>query len=182
MLILMLALYFVFQQQKLPLGERRASFPASMETNRDHVRHGETSASQRALKSTFANAPATVRCLTLQFRGQKLEVTGGESVAGAVRMPRMKGPQAGLYHRVVDETGGILFENVVPDPRVMHYDFTDDGRRLSGGVAVQADTPLNLRLPGDLRGKLQIYLARSSQQAPASQANKDTLLAQVDLP
>ena len=123
-----------------------------------------------------------VLSLTFQFQGQQLVIAGREQVSGSVRQPRFVGGASGIYHRVTDSAGNILFESMSPDPRVMHYDYTDDGRSLRGGVAVTEDTPLHIRLPGGLQGRLEVFLARSAQISPAAQATPENLLAQVDLP
>ncbi len=109
-------------------------------------------------------------------------MTHRETAAGGVRTPRHIGGKSGIYHRLVNADGQIVFEGLTADPRVMHYDYTDDGRSLKGGVAVQQETPFQIRLPAGLSGKLEIYLARSASVSPRTQATAANLLAQVSLP
>ena len=123
-----------------------------------------------------------VQALQFQFAQGRLVLRGQQTVPGAVRRSRFVGGKSGLYHRLVDATGRVLFEGLAADPRVMHYDYTDDGRSLKGGVAVQEETPFQLRLPAGLSGSLEVYLARSASLSPAAQATPENLLAQVSLP
>jgi hypothetical protein len=77
------------------------------------------------------------------------------------RLRRTEG-QRGIYHRIVNAAGEVLFENVVRDPRVIPWDTTDDGTTLRGGIARQPDAPLFLNLPGGLAGTLEIFQADAS--------------------
>ena len=127
-------------------------------------------------------ASSGVQALQFQFSQGQLVMTHRETAAGGVRTPRHIGGKSGIYHRLVDAEGNVVFEGLTADPRVMHYDYTDDGRSLKGGVAVQQDTPFQIRLPAGLSGKLEIYLARSASVSPRTQATAANLLAQVSLP
>ena len=129
-----------------------------------------------------ASASAGVQALQFQFRQGQLVLTHRETAPGGVRTPRFVGGKSGIYHRLLDAEGNILFEGLTADPRVMHYDYTDDGRSLKGGVAIQQDTPFQIRLPAGVSGKLEIYLARSASISPRTQATASNLLAQVSLP
>ena len=98
--------------------------------------------------------------LTLRFDKGQLVETARETIAQArVRPLRRIDGQRGLYHRIVGQRGEVLFENIVPDPRRVPWDTTDDGKILRGGVAYLDDIPLNLRLPAGVHGRLEIYEA-----------------------
>jgi len=88
--------------------------------------------------------------------GSRQQTTGGKA-----RAFRSIEGKAGLYHRIVGLQGQVLFENVVPDPRDVHWDTSTDGKKLTGGVAHFADMPLNLRLPVGVHGKLEVFLFKT---------------------
>lgn len=109
---------------------------------------------------TAFTAPEGMISLTLRFEEGRLVETSRETPAQAtVRPRRLIDGQRGLYHRIVGPGGEVLFENIVPDPRRVPWDTTDDGKSLRGGVAHLDDIPLNLRLPAGVHGRLEIYEA-----------------------
>lgn len=96
--------------------------------------------------------------LTFRFeKGQCVQAVRETVPNVAVRPLRRLEGQPGIYHRIVSPEGIILFENIVPDPRRVPWDTTDDGKHLRGGVATLNEKPLNLRLPADVHGHLEIY-------------------------
>ncbi|MBL9145019.1 MAG: hypothetical protein JNM99_15170 [Verrucomicrobiaceae bacterium] len=96
--------------------------------------------------------------LTFRFEKGRCVETTRETVANvAVRPLRLLEGHRGIYHRIVSPEGTVLFENLVPDPRRVPWDSTDDGKHLIGGVATLNEMPLILRLPADVHGKLEIY-------------------------
>lgn len=96
--------------------------------------------------------------MNFRFEKGRLVESAREVVAQAsVRSLRNIEGQAGLYHRIVGPDGAVLFENLVPDPRRVPWDTTDDGKHLIGGVATLNEMPLILRLPGGIHGRLEIY-------------------------
>lgn len=108
--------------------------------------------------------------LSFVFGAQdQLSLRAREEVVNASPRPlrRIEG-QRGVYHRIVDGSGQILFENLVPDPRTVHWDTTDDGKTLRGGVVTLADQPLVLSLPAGVKGTLEVYLLRDENWARAT--------------
>ena len=96
--------------------------------------------------------------INFRFEKGRLVESAREVVAQAsVRPLRNIEGQAGLYHRIVGPDGVVLFENLVPDPRRVPWDTTDDGKKLRGGVATLNEMPLILRLPAGVHGQLEIY-------------------------
>ena len=96
--------------------------------------------------------------MTFRFEKGRCVEAVRETVANvAVRPLRRLEGQLGIYHRIVSSEGTVLFENLVPDPRRVPWDTTDDGKHLIGGVATLNEMPLILRLPADVHGKLEIY-------------------------
>lgn len=96
--------------------------------------------------------------MTFRFEKGRCVEAARETVANvAVRPLRRLEGQPGIYHRIVSSEGTVLFENLVPDPRRVPWDTTDDGKHLIGGVATLNEMPLILRLPADVHGKLEIY-------------------------
>lgn len=96
--------------------------------------------------------------LTFRFeKGQCVEAARETVANAAVRPLRRLEGQPGIYHRIVSPEGSVLFENVVPDPRRVSWDTTDDGKHLIGGVATLNEMPLILRLPAGVHGQLEIY-------------------------
>jgi len=96
--------------------------------------------------------------LTLKFEQDRLVEVARENVPAAAARPRRRVEgQPGLYHRIVGPHGEVLFENIVPDPRRVPWDTSDDGKTLRGGVATLNEMPLILRLPADVHGQLKIY-------------------------
>lgn len=96
--------------------------------------------------------------LTFRFEKGKVVEASRETVPNvAVRPLRRLEGQPGIYHRIVSPQGTVLFENLVPDPRRVPWDTTDDGKHLKGGVATLNEMPLVLRLPAGVHGKLEIY-------------------------
>ena len=96
--------------------------------------------------------------LTFRFEKGRCVEASRETVANvAVRPLRSLEGQPGIYHRIVSPEGTVLFENLVPDPRRVPWDSTDDGKHIIGGVATLNEMPLILRLPADVHGKLEIY-------------------------
>ena len=97
--------------------------------------------------------------MTFRFEKGQLVEAARETVANtAVRPLRSLEGHPGIYHRIVGPQGEVLFENVVPDPRRVPWDTSDDGKTLRGGVATLDEMPLNLRLPAGVRGRLEIYV------------------------
>ncbi len=98
-----------------------------------------------------------------------------------VRPLRKLDGQRGLYHRIVGAGGEQLFENVEPDPRQVHWDTTDDGKKLRGGVVTLPDEPLVLRLPAGIRGRLEVFLINNGNWTPLAPTEQATLVGSFDL-
>ena len=104
--------------------------------------------------------------LTLRFEQGRLVETAREPIAQTtVRPRRLIDGQRGLYHRIVAQHGEVLFENIVPDPRRVPWDTTDDGKSLRGGVVHLDEIPLNLRLPAGVHGQLEVFEATDAAWA-----------------
>ena len=121
--------------------------------------------------------------MTLHFSPAGLLVEGDKQVVPDTEVRVMRGieGQPGIYHRIVAPDGQVLFENLVPDPREVHWDTTDDGKKLRGGVITQPDLPLNLRRPAGIRGKLEVYLNKAPGWSRSNLAKSASLLGTFDL-
>ena len=98
-----------------------------------------------------------------------------------VRPLRKVEGQPGLYHRIVGAGGEKLFENLVPDPRQVHWDTTDDGKTLRGGLATLPDKPLVLRLPAGVRGRLEVFLINDPGWTMLTLAERAKIVGSFDL-
>lgn len=146
-----------------------------------------------AASTSSTTAPATESPLTpplssgllsLIFRFEKgtLVESNREIVLNVTVRPlrRLEG-QTGIYHRIVSSEGIVLFENVVPDPRRVPWDTTDDGKHLRGGIAHLEDMPLNLRLPAGVHGKLEVYQLTDTGWTRSTLDKTARLVGQFDL-
>lgn len=120
--------------------------------------------------------------LALQFKGGHLIETGREEHAGTVRPLRGIDGQPGLYHRIVDPAGRVVFENLVTDPSLVHYDTTDDGKTLIGGRVKLPDMPVHLRLPSGIAGRLEVYKMEAGTWTRAAMPSPTALVGTFDLP
>lgn len=125
--------------------------------------------------------PGRMLALSVKFENGRLVETGREEHAGVVRPRRGIDGQPGLYHRILDAQGKVLFENLVSDPRVIPYDTTDDGKTLRGGTAIVQDIPLQLRLPSGVSGRLEVYRTETGSWTRASLAPDQHLVGTFDL-
>ena len=120
--------------------------------------------------------------LTFRFeKGQCVQAAREPVPNVAVRPLRRLEGQPGIYHRIVSPEGIILFENIVPDPRRVPWDTTDDGKHLKGGVATLNEMPLILRLPAGVHGKLEIYEVTDSQWTRSTLDKTARLVGQSSL-
>lgn len=120
--------------------------------------------------------------ISLQFQNGRLIETARQQFAGAVRPLRGIEGQPGLYHRIVDPTGRVLFENLVSDPSRIPYDITDDGRTLRGGTAIVPNMPLQLRLPFGVAGTLEVYRMETDGWTRSALSRDQHLVGTFDLP
>ncbi len=127
--------------------------------------------------------PAGMLSLTLAFNAEgRLAVREREHVPNAsVRTIRQIEGQTGLYHRIIAPDGSVVFENIVPDPRTLHWDTTDDGKHLRGGIATIKDAPLNLRLPAAASGRLEVYLVEDGTWTRGTIDKTGRLVGSFDL-
>ena len=75
-----------------------------------------------------------------------------------VRPMRAVEGMTGLYYRVLQDDGEVAFENIVADPRVLYWDTVSSEGRLAGGRLDNADQPVQIRLPFNAKGRLEVYL------------------------
>jgi hypothetical protein len=89
--------------------------------------------------------------------GKLVEVERTSAAEATVRPLRRLEGERGLYFRITDSAGKVLFEDLVADPREVHWDTTDDGRKLRGGRLDNAAQPAQLRFPLNVKGTLEVY-------------------------
>ena len=120
--------------------------------------------------------------MTLQFQNNRLVIATREELPGvAVRPLRQVVGVPGLYHRITGAAGEVLFENVVPDPRRVPWDTTDDGKKLRGGVARLDDLPVVLRLPAGVHGRLQVFEIKSANWSHSTLDKDGQLVGEFEL-
>lgn len=122
---------------------------------------------ETAPKASSAEAPPVPKAvgetgamlsLTVKFQNGRLVEVGRETVPStAIKVSRRIDGQPGLYLRIMNPDGAVVFENMVADPRMVPWDTTDDGKTLRGGVIRQDDLPLHLRLPAGIKGQLEVF-------------------------
>lgn len=160
-LMLLLALWIVSPSQTDP-GAKKPEPPQVSHFTPPVPSVSNGTASHQS-DTPVAAPPSRMLALSLQFQNGRLIETGRQEFAGDVRSRRGMDGQRGLYHRIVDPAGKVLFENLVADPTHVPYDTTDDGKTLRGGQATLSDLPLQLRLPIGIAGKLEVYRMESGR-------------------
>ncbi|MBL9118177.1 MAG: hypothetical protein JNJ83_24440 [Verrucomicrobiaceae bacterium] len=97
--------------------------------------------------------------LQVAFSAGELTVLKREDLPDVeVRPMRAVEGMTGLYYRVLSTDGSVVFENIVADPRVLYWDTLSNEGRLAGGRLDNADQPVQIRLPFNAKGRLEVYL------------------------
>lgn len=87
--------------------------------------------------------------LCFALESGKLKLLSQSVVRGNMRLPGDVAPADGLYSRVLSSSGRILAQELLPDPRLVYYDYpiAEGADRLTGGKLLMSNVEFAVRYP-----------------------------------